>query len=234
MHMHKSYGFSYIVQARYSLSAWPEFRMLRTKTRHAEILCRWGGLKEIVTNNGTSFIVTLDWFAQMYHIRISAYNSQANGVVKHSHCTICDSLVKACNGDISQWPTFAHHIFWANHITTKKSTGHFPYYMAHGVDPLLPFDISEATFVIPEIFQCLETVDLIAICGCQLTKREEELTVMHKQVLKSCFTLSLTSNAVLPPPFMTSTSNQDPSSLSSTKRSSLRRMLSANRAISAP
>ena len=61
MHMPKSHGFSYIVQARCSLSAWPEFRMLRTETAHTlgafifeEILCRWGGLEEIVTDNGTS------------------------------------------------------------------------------------------------------------------------------------------------------------------------------------
>ncbi|KIM54330.1 hypothetical protein SCLCIDRAFT_31193 [Scleroderma citrinum Foug A] len=98
----------------------------------------------------------------MYHIHISAYNSQANGVVKHSHHTICNSLVKACNEDISQWPTLTHHIFWADCIIAKKSTGDSPYYMDHSVNPLLPFDISKATFIVPEISQCLKTVDL----GC--------------------------------------------------------------------
>jgi len=197
MHMPKSHGLSYIVQARCSLSAWPEFRMLRTETGRTlgafifkEILCRWGGLKEIVTDNRTAFAAALDWLAQTYHIRhirISAYNSQANGIVKHSHRTICNSLVKACNGEITQWPTLAHHIFWADCVTTRKSTGHSPYYMAHGVEPLLPFDITEATFMIPDISQRLDTADLIAIRARQLTKRDDELAAIHKRLLKSRF-----------------------------------------------
>ena len=180
MHMPKSHGFSYIVQARCSLSAWPEFRMLRTETAQTlgafifeEILCRWGGLEEIVMDNGTPFVTALDWLAEKYHIRhirISAYNSQANGVVERSHRTIRDSLVKACNGDITQWPSLAHHVFWADRVTTRKSTGYSPYYMAHGVEPLLPFDISEATFMSPEVSRRLETHELIAIRARQLAK----------------------------------------------------------------
>ena len=138
-----------------------------------EILCRWGGLEEIVTDNGTPFVAALDWLTEKYHIchiRISAYNSQANGVVERSHRTIHDSLVKACNGEITQWPSLAHHVFWADHITTRKSTGYSPYYMAHSIEPLLPFDISEATFMSPEVSHCLETHKLIAIHARQLAK----------------------------------------------------------------
>ena len=180
MHMPKSQGFSYIIQACCSLSAWPEFQMLRTETGRTlgafifkEILCHWGGLEEIVTNNGTPFIATLDWLVQTYHIRhirISAYNSQANGVVERSDCTIRDSLVQACNGDITQWPTLTHHVFWADCVTTKKSTSHSPYNMAHGIEPLLPFNIIEATFLIPDISQRFNTLDLIAIRTQQLAK----------------------------------------------------------------
>ena len=197
MHMPKSHGFLYIVQACCSLSAWPEFHMLRTETGHTlsmfifeEILCCWGGLEEIVTDNGTPFIATLEWLVQTYHIChicISAYNSQANGVVKWSHHTICDSLIKACNDNITQWPTLMHHVIWADHVTTRKSTSHSPYYMAHGVEPLLPFDVTKAMFMIPDVHQCLDTADLIAICNHQLTKRDDKLASMHKRLLKSRF-----------------------------------------------
>ena len=156
-----------------------------------EILCRWGGLEEIVTDNGTPFVAALDWLAEKYHIRhirISAYNSQANGIVERSHRTIRDSLVKACNGDITQWPALTHHVFWADRVTTRKSTGHSPYYMAHGTEPLLPFDITEATFMAPEISHRLETHDLIALRASQLAKREEDLASMHERLLKSRFT----------------------------------------------
>lgn len=153
-----------------------------------EILCRWGGLEEIVTNNGTPFVTTLDWLAEKYHIwhiHISAYNLQANGVVKCSHRTIHDSLIKACNGDITQWPSLAHHVFWADFVTTHKLTGYSPYYMAHGVKPLLLFNISEVTFMIPKVSHCLETHELIAIRTHQLAKCDEDLALMHERILKS-------------------------------------------------
>ena len=91
MHMPKSHRFSYIVQAHCSLSAWPEFRMLCTETGHTlgtfifeEILCCWGGLEEIVTDNGTPFIATLDWLAQTYHIHCHAPNTFGTVNMEHT------------------------------------------------------------------------------------------------------------------------------------------------------
>lgn len=119
-----------------------------------EILCRWGGLEEITTDNGSAMVATLYWLGKKYdihHIRIAAYNSQANGIVEVSHRYIRDGLVKACKGDIRKWVLVAPYIFWADRITTRRDTGYSPYYIAHGVEPLLPFDITQATFLLPEI-----------------------------------------------------------------------------------
>jgi hypothetical protein len=156
-----------------------------------ELLCRWGGIEEIVTDNGTPFVAALDWLASKYHIRhirISAYNSKANGIVERSHRTIRDSLVKACQGDITQWPTIVPHIFWADRVTTRKSTGHTPFYMAHGVEPLLPFDITEATFLMPEITSSISTHELLAVRAQQLAKRDEDLARIHERILASRYT----------------------------------------------
>ncbi|OAX31670.1 hypothetical protein K503DRAFT_667526, partial [Rhizopogon vinicolor AM-OR11-026] len=76
-------------------------------------------------DNGTPFVTALDWLAQKYHIHhihISTYNSKANGIVECLHRTIWDSLIKACNGDITQLPLLAPNIFWADCVTTRKST----------------------------------------------------------------------------------------------------------------
>jgi hypothetical protein len=153
-----------------------------------EILCRWGGIEEIVTDNGTPFVAALDWLAQKYHIqhiRISAYNSKANGLVERSHRTIRDSLVKACNGDITQWPNLAHHVFWADRVTTRRSTGFSPFYLAHGVEPSLPFDFIFATFTLPDITSLLSTNELIAARAQQLLKREDDLHLAHERLSKS-------------------------------------------------
>ena len=88
-----------VVQARCFLSAWPEWRALRAETvcRLAavkDLLCHWGAVEEIVTDkcdNGATFVAARDWLAERYsirHIRISAYNSRANGIVEHQHRTI--------------------------------------------------------------------------------------------------------------------------------------------------
>ncbi|TFY76788.1 hypothetical protein EWM64_g7225 [Hericium alpestre] len=190
-------GFRYIVQGRCSLSGWPEWRKLKKENGRTlgtflfeEVLCRWGAVEEIVSDNGTAFVAALDWLADRYgirHIRISAYNSRANGIVERSHRTIRESIIKACDGDTSKWPTLTAHAFWADRVTTRKSTGHSPYYMAHGIEPVLPFDITQATFLIPDITMPLETADLIAIRTRQLQKREADLAAIHENILKSRF-----------------------------------------------
>ena len=92
MHLPKLVGFKYLVQGRCSLTHFPEYHSLHTETRKTigdwifkDILCRWGMLCEIVTNNGLAFVKVLRYLAKCYHIchiRISGYNSCANGIAE--------------------------------------------------------------------------------------------------------------------------------------------------------
>jgi hypothetical protein len=59
--------------------------------------------------------------------------------------------------------------------------------MAHGVEPILPFDITLATFLVPNIAKPLSTGELLAIRTRQLQKHDEDLTAIHANVLKSRF-----------------------------------------------
>ena len=75
MHMPKSGGFKYIVQGRCSISHFVEFRMLRTETAvtlgdwlFEDVICRWGTLSEIVTDNGPPFIKAMGHLSKKYHI----------------------------------------------------------------------------------------------------------------------------------------------------------------------
>ena len=106
--MPRSAGYWYIVQAHCALMAYPEWRMLRSENASAlasfifeDILCRWGPLAEIVTDNGPAFIQAVDVLADRYkirHIRISPYNSQANGVVERRHFNVWEAIVKSSPG----------------------------------------------------------------------------------------------------------------------------------------
>ena len=95
MHMPKVSGFSYILQGCCSLISYPEFQILTKEMGVAvgkfifeDLLCRWGAVEEIITDNGVPIIVGLDWLMKKYHvthIHISPYNKQANGIVEQSH-----------------------------------------------------------------------------------------------------------------------------------------------------
>ncbi len=197
MFMPSASGFRYIIQACCSLTAWPEWHALHSETGHTlssfifeEILCRWGVVEEIVTDNGTAYIAALDWLANKFrirHIRISAYNSRANGIMECQHRTIRDSLVKACKGEMSRWPAVAPFVFWADRVTTRKSTGHSPFYMAHGIEPILPFDLTLATFLIPDLCCPLLTDELLAARTQQLQLRQADLDKIQVHILKSQF-----------------------------------------------
>ena len=79
-----------------------------------EILCRWGAVAEIVTDNGSAFVAALDYLAERYkinHIRISPYNSQAHGVVECGHFNTREAIIKACKGNVNRWPDHVSHAF---------------------------------------------------------------------------------------------------------------------------
>ena len=81
---------------------------------HEEILCRWGAVSEIVTDNGTAFVAATEYLAKTYgirHIRISAYNSQANRIIKRRHLDVQEALLKACEGEAAKWSRYAHSVF---------------------------------------------------------------------------------------------------------------------------
>lgn len=186
-------GWRYIIHGRCSLTGWPEWRGLRKETGRTvgswffeDVLCRWGAVEEVVTDNGPPIIAALDWLAKKYkirHIRISAYNSQANGVIERPHRDVREALVRVCDGNLAKIQERAPYVFWAERTTIKRATGYSPYQMAHGTEPLFPFDITEATWLVPAVAKKLTTAELIAHRARQLEKREADLEEIHDRVV---------------------------------------------------
>jgi len=63
--------------------------------------------------------------------------------------------------------------------------GHSPFYMAHGVEPILPFDLTLATFLVPNLTTPLSTSDLIAIRTRQLQLHEDNLEKIRDNIIAS-------------------------------------------------
>jgi hypothetical protein len=149
-------------------------------------------ITKIVTANAPTYRVTVDELACKYRIHpihVSPYNSQANGIVERRHCDVQEAIIKTCEGDETRWNQVVHSVFWAECITIQKVTGLSPYFMMHGVKPIFPFDLAEATFLAPlERRGALTTTELIAWHVCQLQKRTEDLEAIRERVVAAHFT----------------------------------------------
>jgi transposase InsO family protein len=195
MYLPKSNGYHLLVHARCSLSAYPEWRPLRKETARSvgafifeELLCRWGALEEVITDNGPAFIKALDYLAERYgirHIKISPYNSQGNGIIERQHRSARETLVKAADGEESKWHSVHYASLWAERVSIQRSTGFSPYHIAHGVEPLFPFDLAQATYLVPPLDAPVSTPDLLATRARQLQKRPEDLASIKERVLEA-------------------------------------------------
>src|SRR6202522_779597 len=93
MHMSpKSNGCGYILHGRCAMTSWMEGRPTRDEKGRTvgnwlfeDIVCRWGCLAEIITDNSSTYRAAVVWLEQKYGIvgiKISAYNSRANGKIQ--------------------------------------------------------------------------------------------------------------------------------------------------------
>lgn len=151
---------------------YPEYKALRCERGqvvgdwiYEDIICRWGALAEIVTDNSTVFISAVERLSKKYkinHIRISGYNSCANGIVERPHFDVRQSLFKAADGDEAKWAAIHHSVFWVERVTVCRRLGMSPYFAVTGMHPLLPLDLIEATYLLPPPASILSSMDLIA------------------------------------------------------------------------
>ena len=195
MRMPRSGGFSILVQARCALCTYPEARRLRAENGttlgtwiYEDILCRWGAISEIVSDNGSAFVKALEYLSATYHInhiRISGYNSRANGLVERPHFDMRQALFKAADGDQSRWSQVLYSVLWSERITIRRRMGVSPYFAATGTHPLTPLDISEATYLLPPPNSILTTEDLISRRAIALQKRDSDLAHLHDKVLSA-------------------------------------------------
>src|SRR5882724_10358180 len=139
-------------------------------------------------NNGPTFVAAAGYLSEKYgihHIKISPYNSQANGVVEQKHFDIRESLMKTCNNEHTKWVGMAPLVFWVDRVTICQSIGYSPFFMAHGIEAVLLLDIAEATYLLPPLNTPASTEDLIVYCTQQLQKCSEDLLEMLARVLKA-------------------------------------------------
>ena len=92
-----------------------------------------------------------------------------------------------CKGNISKWPTLLPAALFADHITVQHAIGFSPYYLLHGVHPLLPCDLAKATFMVPRLKEQITEINLLITRICQIAKLPEDLVHAKDILTKSWF-----------------------------------------------
>ena len=135
-------GKRYCLHARESLTGYLEALGVRRENAETiaqflfqHILCRWGPVAELVTDNGGAFVKAAEYLSARYgvhHIRISGYNSRANGVIERRHLDLREQAVKLLGESCAGWDVALPAILWAERATTQKATGYSPFQMVTG------------------------------------------------------------------------------------------------------
>lgn len=194
MHMTPaSNGCKYIIQGREALASWVEGRALRDeKARtialwmYEDILCRWGSIGTIVTDNGPSFKAAVQWIEKTWGIKsvtISPYNSRANGKVERPHWDIRQMLYKATGAaNTNKWYWFLQSVLWADRTSIRKRTGYSPYFMVTGLHPILPLDAAEATWLTRPPERVMTFEEMIGSRARALAKHRIHLIKMRARI----------------------------------------------------
>ena len=188
----KSNGCGYIAHGRCGMTSWMEGRPLKVENGKAianwlfeDIICRWGCILEIVTDNGSPYRSAVGWLEQKYGIkgiRISSYNSKANGKIERPHWDVRQMLYKATGGNPSKWYWFFHHVMWADRVSIRKGFGCSPFFMVTGAHPILPLDIQEATWLVELPGRILTTAEMIGYRAQALAKHRQHVIEMRKRI----------------------------------------------------
>jgi transposase InsO family protein len=100
---------------------------------------------EIITDNGPAFI-----FAKMTqflaklgvkYINSSSYYPQGNGKVDSTNKNLVRIIKRLIEDKPRQWHTLLTYALWADHTTTKVSTGFIPFHLVYGQESILPTEL---------------------------------------------------------------------------------------------
>jgi hypothetical protein len=174
----------YLVLARENLTNQVEGRALQNKTTAAvcrflieEVVCRYGCVGKIVADRGELDAQEAEELFDRLGVILSlmtAYNPEANGKVERGHGPIVKALVRACEGQVGNWPRLLPYALWANRTTHNLVTGNMPAELMYGQKPVMPAERTISSWAALEWRDEMSREELLAARIWQLERRPED------------------------------------------------------------
>lgn len=94
-------------------------------------------------------------------------------------------MIKACEGQPKQWPTHVYHAFFADRVTISKSTGYSPFFLLYGVNPILPFDLFDHTYMSKDFYPTMQTWQLLSYRIKQLAQKTDHIDCASQALIQT-------------------------------------------------
>ena len=144
-------GNKYIFTVIDHFSSWTEAFAIRDKEAETiakvfmeELISRFSFPKMIISDRGSEFcnniLTELTKLFNVCKIKTSPYHPQCNGMIERFHRDLNSMLRKAADKNKLSWDTEIPQILLAYRTTTHSRTGHTPYFIMFGRDPIVPVD----------------------------------------------------------------------------------------------
>jgi len=91
-------------------------------------------------------------------------------------------MFKVVDGKAARWPQGFYSALWLERVTITRTLGCSPYFAAHGIHPVLPFDIDEATYLVLPPDTVLSDEDLLAHWEKEFLKHQTDLDDLRQHV----------------------------------------------------
>jgi hypothetical protein len=188
----KAGKWKYLVVARDDLSGWVEAVGME-KLKESKVaewfleswIYKYGLPVEVVVDGGPEFGQDLQQALTkaVTTIKVTTpYYPEANGMIERGNQPLKDALVKLCETDGKKWRHYLPLVFFADRISTKRTTGYSPYGLVFGQSAILPVDLELETYLGTDWTKIQSTEELLVARTKQLKRREEDIQTAYRKM----------------------------------------------------
>ena len=178
-------GYQYLVLARDDLTGWVEGRALKTKSSQGvakflweDVICRHSHINTLLVDGGKEnkgFVTIICQRLRIRRVQAAAYHPQGNGMIERGHQPVVRALGKLTAMGLGDWMSNLAGVLWADRCSTSRKTGHTPYSLVYGYEPIVPLDEEVTTLQGREWMKVRETDELLMLRTLQLAQRNVAL-----------------------------------------------------------